>query len=115
MSRAEVRLTASYCIWRIYYSHDFCELITMQLPDLLWYRTAQATLERHLSLFHLDPLHVGMVFMLYGCAYALLNPFWGWLADRVAPRLVILTGSLLLSTGLSLVSLEEIKSVYFSV
>jgi MFS family permease len=52
-----------------------------------------------------------MVFMLYGCAYALLNPFWGWLADRVAPRLVILTGSLLLSTGLSLVSLGEIKRI----
>jgi MFS family permease len=84
----------------------------MQLPDLLWYRTAQATLERHLSLFHLDPLHVGMVFMLYGCAYALLNPFWGWLADRVAPRLVILTGSLLLSTGLSLVSLENFNHLF---
>jgi hypothetical protein len=30
-------ITASYYIWRIYYRHDFCELITMQLPDLLWY------------------------------------------------------------------------------
>jgi MFS family permease len=87
----------------------------LQCNSRIYCGTAQATLERHLSLFHLDPLHVGMVFMLYGCAYALLNPFWGWLADRVAPRLVILTGSLLLSTGLSLVSPGEIKSIYFSV
>jgi MFS family permease len=55
-----------------------------------------------------------MVFMLYGCAYALLNPFWGWLADRVAPRLVILTGSLLLSTGLSLVSRNSKHLIFFS-
>ena len=60
-------------------------------------------MERHLAQFHLDPLGVGIVFMLYGSAYALLNPCWGWLADRIAPRLLLLLGSLLLAVGFSIV------------
>jgi hypothetical protein len=44
MSRAVLRLTASYCIWRIYYSHDFCELITMPLPDFCRTACRQSTI-----------------------------------------------------------------------
>ena len=63
----------------------------------------QATLEPHLSQFHLSPMHVGFFFMLYGGAYALVNPFWGWMADRFSPKVVILIGSFLLSLGFFLV------------
>jgi MFS family permease len=83
----------------------FCEL-ALVMPHVLRknkFIFLQTTLERHLAQFHLDPLGVGVVFMLYGSAYALLNPFWGWLADRVAPRLILLLGSLLLALGFSLV------------
>ena len=63
----------------------------------------QATLERHLSTFKLNPMQVGMMFMLYGASYAVLNPIWGWLADKVSSTLVILTGSVLLGVGCMLV------------
>merc|ERR1719186_2372819 len=59
----------------------------------------QATLERHLVQFDLSPMDIGMVFMLYGGAYAFLNPFWGWMADRVSSKLVIMIGAFLLSLG----------------
>ena len=66
----------------------------------------QATLERHLAHFDLTPVQVGLYFMvrgnihilhctslhlpvqLFGGAYALPNPGWGWLADRISPKLV---------------------------
>ena len=63
----------------------------------------QATLERHLAQFNLSPLHVGFFFMLYGGAYALLNPFWGWMADRYSSKIVIMIGSFLLGLGFLLV------------
>jgi len=63
----------------------------------------QATLERHLVNFDLSTMHVGMIFMLYGGAYALLNPLWGWMADKVSSKLVIMVGSFLLSLGFLLV------------
>lgn len=63
----------------------------------------QATLERHLAQFELSPMHVGMFFMLYGGAYALLNPVWGWVADKVSSKLVIMIGSFLLGLGYLLV------------
>jgi len=63
----------------------------------------QATLERHLDQFHLSPMHVGMFFMLYGGAYALLNPFWGWMADKVSSKLVIFIGAFLLGLGFLLI------------
>ena len=63
----------------------------------------QATLERHLAQFHLTPIQVGLYFMLYGGAYALLNPFWGWLSDRVNPKFVIAIGAFLLAAGFALV------------
>ena len=44
-------------------------------------------------------VQVGLVFMLYGGSYALLNPVWGWLADRVSATGVIATGALLLALG----------------
>jgi len=59
----------------------------------------QATLERHLAQLHLSPINVGMFFMLYGGAYALLNPFWGWMADKVSSKLVIMIGAFLLGLG----------------
>ena len=37
--------------------------------------------------------------MLYGFSYAILNPVWGWLADRLSSTLVILLGAILLSLG----------------
>ena len=43
------------------------------------------------------------MFMLYGGSYALLNPVWGWLADRVSATGVIATGALLLALGFTLV------------
>ena len=63
----------------------------------------QATLERHLAMFHLNPMQVGMMFMLYGASYAVLNPVWGWLSDRVSSTAVILTGAVLLGLGCLLV------------
>ena len=63
----------------------------------------QATLERHLAQFDLSPMHIGMIFMLYGGAYAFLNPFWGWMADRVSSKLVIMIGAFLLGLGFLLV------------
>jgi len=63
----------------------------------------QATLERHLEQFHLSPMHVGMFFMLYGGSYALLNPFWGWMADKVSSKLVIAIGAFLLGFGFLLI------------
>ena len=48
-------------------------------------------------------LQVGMMFMLYGASYALLNPVWGWAADRVSSSLVILAGAVLLGAGCLLV------------
>ena len=59
----------------------------------------QATFERHLAQFDLSPVHIGFFFMLYGGSYALLNPFWGWLADKTAPKYVLLIGSFLLALG----------------
>jgi len=58
-----------------------------------------ATLERHLVQFGLSPIEVGIFFMAYGIAYAFPNPFWGWLADRIHPRIVILLGSCFLTVG----------------
>lgn len=63
----------------------------------------QATLERHLAIFSLNPMQVGMMFMLYGASYALLNPFWGWMSDKISSTLVILLGSILLGLGFLLV------------
>jgi len=63
----------------------------------------QATLERHLAQFDLSSMHIGMIFMLYGGAYAFLNPFWGWMADRVSSKLVIMIGAFLLCLGFLLV------------
>jgi MFS family permease len=63
----------------------------------------QATLERHLAQFHLSPMHIGMFFMLYGGAYAILNPFWGWMADKVSSKLVIMIGAFLLGLGFLLI------------
>lgn len=63
----------------------------------------QATLERHLAIFSLSPMQVGMMFMLYGASYAVLNPFWGWMSDRVSSTLVILVGAILLGLGCLLV------------
>ena len=63
----------------------------------------QATLERHLAVFHLNPMQVGMMFMLYGASYAILNPWWGWLSDRVSSTFVIFTGAVLLGLGMLLV------------
>ena len=61
--------------------------------------TLSATLERHLDLFNLSPLHVGIFFMMHGVAYALPNPFWGWMADRYSPKIFIMIGSFLLTIG----------------
>ena len=41
--------------------------------------------------------------MLYGGAYALLNPFWGWMADKVSSKLVIFIGAFLLGLGFLLI------------
>jgi len=63
----------------------------------------QTTMERHLAQFDLSPVHVGMFFMLYGGSYALLNPLWGWVADNISSKLVILIGSFLLGLGFLLI------------
>ena len=60
-------------------------------------------MERHLAQFDLSPVHVGMFFMLYGGSYALLNPLWGWVADNISSKLVILIGSILLGLGFLLI------------
>ena len=44
-------------------------------------------------------MNIGMFFMFYGGAYALLNPFWGWMADKVSSTLVIMIGAFLLGLG----------------
>jgi len=59
----------------------------------------QTTLERHLSQFDLTPMQVGLFFMIYGIAYAVPNPLWGWVADKYSPKLVIIVGSFLLVLG----------------
>jgi len=59
----------------------------------------QTTLERHLSQFDLNPMQVGIFFMIYGIAYAVPNPLWGWIADKYSPKLVIIVGSALLCIG----------------
>ena len=41
--------------------------------------------------------------MLYGFSYAVLNPVWGWVSDKVSSTLVILLGSLLLGLGCLLI------------
>jgi MFS family permease len=41
--------------------------------------------------------------MLYGGSYALLNPLWGWVADNISSKLVIMIGSFLLGLGYLLV------------
>ena len=41
--------------------------------------------------------------MLYGFSYAVLNPVWGWVADKVSSTMVILLGSLLLGLGCLLI------------
>ena len=43
------------------------------------------------------------MFMLYGASYAILNPWWGWLSDRVSSTFVIFTGAVLLGLGMLLV------------
>lgn len=63
----------------------------------------QTTLERHLAQFDISPMHIGMFFMLYGGSYALLNPLWGWVADKISSKLVIMIGSFLLGLGYLLV------------
>jgi len=57
----------------------------------------QATLERFLARFDPSQVEVGLIFVVYGASYALLNPVWGWLADRYSPKIVIMIGSLLVS------------------
>ena len=74
----------------------------------------QATLERHLAQFHLSPMSVGMFFMLYGGAYALLNPFWGWMADKVSSTLVIMIGAFLLGLGFLLLGPVPGLGLHFS-
>ena len=59
----------------------------------------QATLERHLAQFNLSPLHVGFFFMMFGAAYALPNPLWGWLVDRYSSKLIIMIGSFFIAIG----------------
>ena len=44
--------------------------------------------------------------MLYGFSYAVLNPVWGWVADKISSTLVILIGSLLLGLGYLLIGPE---------
>ena len=44
--------------------------------------------------------------MLYGFSYAVLNPVWGWVADKISSTLVILIGSLLLGLGCLLIGPE---------
>ena len=44
-----------------------------------------------------------MMFMLYGASYAILNPLWGWLSDKLSSTFVILLGSLLLALGCLLI------------
>jgi len=58
-----------------------------------------ATLERHLAQFDLSSMEVGIFFMAYGMAYAFPNPIWGFIADRICPRLVTVLGSVLLAVG----------------
>ena len=93
---------------------DFGLLKALQIPSVMLSVLAvfsgsvavgalQATLERHLAVFHLNPMQVGMMFMLYGASYAILNPWWGWLSDRVSSTFVIFTGAVLLGLGMLLV------------
>jgi len=65
--------------------------------------TLSATLERHLALFNLSPLHIGIFFMMHGVAYALPNPFWGWMSDKYSPKIFIMIGSFLLTLGFLLI------------
>ncbi|KAL1140370.1 hypothetical protein AAG570_000302, partial [Ranatra chinensis] len=63
-----------------------------------------ATLEPHLRQFELSPMVLGLMFVINGGTYALTAPCWGWMCDRkVMPKLVTVTGCLLLIVGFSLI------------
>lgn len=54
--------------------------------------------------FSLTPIVLGLMFIINGGVYALTAPFWGYLCDKkVHPKVVTLTGSVLLVVGFSLI------------
>lgn len=63
-----------------------------------------ATLEPHLRQFDLEPIFLGLVFVINGGIYALSAPFWGWLVDKIMkPKIASLIGTILIASGFCII------------
>ncbi|XP_050309517.1 MFS-type transporter SLC18B1-like [Anthonomus grandis grandis] len=64
----------------------------------------QATLEPHLRGFNLQPIILGLMFVINGGVYAITTPAWGWICDRFgSSKIVIITGTFFVAAGFSLI------------
>lgn len=64
----------------------------------------QATLEPHLRQFMLQPVVLGLMFVINGGTYAIVAPIFGWLCDRiVSPKAVTVVGAILVSAAFLLI------------
>ena len=59
-----------------------------------------ATLEPHLRQFYLEPVVMGLMFVIEGGVYALTAPIWGYLCDhKLKPKIATWIGAFLVTTG----------------
>lgn len=64
----------------------------------------QATLEPHLRQFNLQPVVLGLMFVVSGGTYAMVAPIFGMLCDKtVPPKVVTILGSILVAGGFLLI------------
>ena len=64
----------------------------------------QATLEPHLRVFDLTPSYLGLMFIIYGVSYAIMNPVIGKLLElKLLPALCMLIGVSFMCVGFSLI------------
>lgn len=64
----------------------------------------QATLEPHLRQFMLQPVILGLMFVINGGTYAIVAPFFGWLCDKILPpKLITVVGTIFVAVGFLLI------------
>lgn len=64
----------------------------------------QATLEPHLRQFMLQPVILGLMFVINGGTYAMVAPICGWLCDRlIPPKVVTLVGTIFVAAAFLLI------------
>ncbi|XP_023017109.1 MFS-type transporter SLC18B1 [Leptinotarsa decemlineata] len=64
----------------------------------------QATLEAHLRSFYLQPVILGLMFIINGGVYAIVAPGFGWLCDKcISPKVVTIIGTVLVAAGFCLI------------